>query len=113
MWRAPPAPARWTAVQQELQRARGARRALPFAAASTAMAGALVGFVAGSWRAGLAMLLPGALLLVFVAAHAVPRCPACGGGLWRRGERPGPAGKPRPTDVERSRRCPRCGATFA
>jgi hypothetical protein len=107
-----PGPARFRQVEQELQRARAARRLVPYAAGSALIAAALVGLVAGSARAALTMLAPGALLLVFVLALAVPRCPGCGRSLWRRGERPGPAGRPRPTEVERTRRCPRCGEAF-
>jgi len=107
-----PGPARFRQVEQELQRARAARRLAPWAAGSALVAAALVGLVAGSLRAALAILAPGAVLLLFVLALAVPRCPGCGGSLWRRGERPGPAGKPRPTEVERTRRCPRCGHAF-
>jgi DNA-directed RNA polymerase subunit RPC12/RpoP len=107
-----PGPVGWRQVEQELQRARAARRLVPYAAGSALAAAALVGFVAGSPRAALAILAPGALLLLFVLAAAVPRCPECGRSLWRRGERPGPAGAPRPTEAERSRRCPRCGHAF-
>jgi DNA-directed RNA polymerase subunit RPC12/RpoP len=107
-----PGPARFRQVEQELQRARSARRLAPYAAGSALVAAALVGLVAGSAGAALAILGPGALLLAFVLALAVPRCPRCGRSLWRRGERPGPAGGPRPTEVERTRRCPRCGETF-
>lgn len=107
-----PGPARWRQVEQELQRARAARRLAPWAAGSALAAAALVALVAGSARAGLSVLAPGALFLAFVLAAALPRCPGCGGSLWRRGERPGPAGKPRQTGVERDRRCPRCGQAF-
>jgi len=107
-----PGPARWRHVEQELQRARSARRLAPWAAGSALAAAALVGLVAGSLRAALAILAPGALLLVFVLALAVPRCPGCGRSLWRRSERPGTAGRQRPTEVERTRRCPRCGHAF-
>jgi len=99
-------------VERELQRARAARRLVPWAAGSALVAAALVGFVGASARGALSMLALGGLLVVFVAVAAVPRCPGCGAGLWERGERPGPAGAPLPTRVERTRRCPRCGATF-
>lgn len=107
-----PAP-QWRHVQRELQRSRSARRLWPFLLLSAAGAAALVGLVSGSLRAGLAMLAPGALLFALLALTSIPRCPACGGSLWLRDERPGPAGSPRPTRVERERRCPRCGAGFA
>jgi DNA-directed RNA polymerase subunit RPC12/RpoP len=110
--RGAPGPASWRQVEQEMQRARAARRLVPYAAGSALAAAALVGFVAGSLRAALSLLFPGAILLLFVLAAAVPRCPACGRSLWRRGERPGPAGSPRSTEAERSRRCPRCGQAF-
>ncbi len=100
-------------VERELSRARSARRAVPFAAGSALAAAALVGLVARSLGAALAALGLGLLFALFAGLAAVPRCPACGGSLWRRGERPGSAASPRPTRVERERRCPRCGAGFA
>jgi hypothetical protein len=99
-------------VQRELQRSRSARRLWPFLLISAAGAAALVALVSGSPEAGLAVLAPGALLLALLLLTSIPRCPACGGSLWRRGERPGPAGAPRPTQVERERRCPRCAKAF-
>ena len=108
---AEPAP-QWRHVQRELQRSRAARRLWPFLLVSAAAAAALVGLVSGSLEAGLAVLAPGALLFAFLVLTSIPRCPACGGNLWRRGERPGPAGSPRPTQVERERRCPRCARAF-
>jgi hypothetical protein len=99
-------------VQRELQRARAARRLAPWAAGTALVAAALVAFAGGGARGALVALALGGLLVAFVAVAAVPRCPGCGGGLWERGERPGPAGAPAPTRVERTRRCPRCGATF-
>jgi len=104
--------ARWPHVERELQRARGARRALVFVAAAVAGAAALVGVAARSLPAAVGMLLPGAVLAVFVWALGVPRCPECGASLLRRGERPGSAAHPRPVEVERARRCPRCAARF-
>jgi len=107
-----PAP-QWRHVERELQRSRAARRLWPFLLVSAVAAAGLVGLVSGSLQAGLAVLAPGALLLAFLVLTSIPRCPTCGGSLWRRGERPGPAGTPRPTRVERERRCPRCGKGFA
>jgi len=98
-------------LERELQRARAARRLVPWAA-GTPLAAAVLAGLAGGGRAVLSILALGGLLLVFVAVAAFPRCPGCGGGLWERGERPGPASAPAPTRVERTRRCPRCGATF-
>ncbi|HEY6105474.1 MAG TPA: hypothetical protein VIV59_05810 [Anaeromyxobacteraceae bacterium] len=106
-----PAP-QWRHVQRELQRSRSARRLWPFLLASAACAAALVALVSRSLEAGLAVLAPGALLFALLWLTSIPRCPACGGSLWRRGERPGPAGAPRPTQVERERRCPRCSQGF-
>ncbi len=105
-------PAPFRHVERELQRARAARRMAPFAAFSAACAAAIVGWVGHSVRAGLWMLVPGALLVAFAAAAGVPRCPECGGSLWRRGESPGSPAAPRPTQVERERHCPRCGVHF-
>ncbi len=99
-------------VQRELQRARAARRLVPWAAGSALLAAALVGLAGGGPRGGLSTLALGALLVAYAAVAAIPRCPACGESLWTRGERPGPAGAPASTLVERTRRCPRCGATF-
>jgi hypothetical protein len=106
-------PPQWRHVERELQRSRAARRLWPFLLSSAVAAAALVGLVSGSLEAGLAVLAPGALLFAFLVLTSIPRCPACGGGLWRRGERPGPAGAPRPTQVERERRCPRCRQAFS
>lgn len=106
-----PAPS-WRHVERELQRSRSARRLWPFLLLTAAGAAALVGLVSGSLEAGLAVLAPGALLFALLALTSIPRCPACGASLWRRGERPGSAGSPRPTQVERERRCPRCRTTF-
>jgi hypothetical protein len=106
-----PATHRWRDVERELARARGARRALPFVAAAAAGAAAIAATAARS-PAALALLLPGAVGAVFVWMMGVPRCPSCGGSLFRRGERPGSAGAPRPTEVERTRRCPRCASRF-
>lgn len=101
---------KFASVERELQRARAARRALLFVALATVGAVLLVGFATRSARAGAGMLVPGALAALFVWALGIPRCPACGGSLVRRGERPGSAGRPRQVEVERTHRCPRCGA---
>lgn len=104
--------ARWRDVEAELQRARGARRLLPWVAV-TAVGGALLAAVAGATlKAALVVLVPGIALGLLVLAAAIPRCPACGESLLRRGERPGPASRPRPVEAERARRCPRCHAAF-
>ena len=102
----------WTHVERELQRARGARRAFPFVAAAAAGAVLLAIFAGAGASGALVLLAPAAVLALLVWTFSRPRCPSCGGSLWRRGERPGSAGKPRPTEVERARRCPRCGAAF-
>ncbi len=102
----------FAAVQREIQRARAARRALLFVALAAAGAMVLVGSATRSPRAAAGMLVPGALLALFVWALGVPRCPRCGGSLFRRGERPGSAGRPRQVEVERTKRCPRCGASL-
>ncbi len=99
-------------VQRELQRARAARRLVPFVLASGVVGAALVAWMGRSGRAALVVLGACALFLAFVAAAATPRCPQCAGSLWRRGESPGSAAAPRQTQVERERRCPRCGARF-
>lgn len=108
----PAAATPWRHVERELQRSRAARRLWPFLLTSAVAAAALMGLVSGSPRAGLAVLVPGALLFGFLLLTSIPRCPACAGNLWRRGEHPGPAGAPRQTQVERERRCPRCGTAF-
>lgn len=99
-------------VERELQRARSARRYLPWVLTTALGAAALAGAASRDLRAAAGMLVPGLAFGLFVAALVFPRCPACGASLWRRGERPGPASKPNPTEVERRRRCPSCGATF-
>jgi len=99
-------------VQRELQRARAARRYLPWVITTALGVAALAGVAARAPRAAAGMLIPGAAFGLFVALLIVPRCPSCGSSLWRRGERPGPPGKPNPTEVEKTRRCPSCGITF-
>jgi ribosomal protein S27AE len=106
-------PPRWEDVRRELARARAARRAGPFLLGSTLAAGLLVAVAARSPPAGLAMLVPGALLWLVLRGTATPRCPACGESLWTRDDRPGRPSAPRETRVERERRCPRCGANLA
>jgi len=100
-------------VERELQRARAARRYLPWVLTTALGVAALVAIAARSPRAGAGMLIPGLAFGLFVGVLVVPRCPACGGSLWRRGERPGSAARPSPTEVERTRRCPACGVTFS
>lgn len=99
-------------VERELQRARSARRYLPWVLSTAIGAAALAGAASRSLKAAGGMLLPGLAFGLFVLTLVVPRCPACGASLWRRGERPGSAAKPKPTEVERTRRCPACGVTF-
>jgi hypothetical protein len=99
-------------VELELQRARAARRLLPWVLVSAAALGLLAFVAGGGWKAVIAAGIFGILLLVFVGSAAVARCPACGGSLLRRGERPGPAGSPSPVEAERARQCPRCGVRF-
>ena len=87
------------AVERELARARGARRLLPWAALS-AVAGAVIGFVAGGGlRAAGALLVAGLLFAAFLWTASTARCPACGAGLP--GERVPPEA------------CPRCRTPFA
>jgi len=105
-------PPRWEHVHRELQRARAARRLVPWALGSAAVGFAFVAYASRSLRGGLPLLGAGLLFALLVWALSSPRCPACGRGLWVRGERPGPATAPRATRVERERRCPRCGTAF-
>jgi predicted RNA-binding Zn-ribbon protein involved in translation (DUF1610 family) len=105
-------PVTFRQVERELQRARSARRYLPWVATTAVGVSALAGVAARSLRAAAGMLVPGLAFGLFVALLVVPRCPGCGGSLWRRGERPGPPSRPNPTEVERTHRCPSCGAAF-
>ncbi len=107
-----PAPTGWEPVRRELQRARGARRLVPWALLSAFLGFAFLSWAGRSWSAGLPLLAGGLLLAGVVRALSVPHCPACGGNLWVRGERPGPPTAPVPTRVERERSCPRCGAAL-
>jgi hypothetical protein len=102
-----PAPA--DALFQERQRARAARKLLPFALA-TAMGGGALGLAAsGSWQAALAAAAPGAVFVLFAWASALARCPECGRRLARVEKEPGSAGgTPSPVEVERAGACPRC-----
>ena len=110
---APAGPPRWEHVHRELQRARAARRLVPWAFGSALLSGAFVSWAARSWEAGFPLLAAGLALGLVVWALSRPRCPACGTVLWRRGERPGPPTAPVPVEVERTRRCHRCGVAFA
>lgn len=106
-------PPRWAEVQKELARSRAARRAGPWLLGTSLAAGLLVTVAGGGAMAGLTMLVPGALFWLLLGATARPRCPACGAGLFVRGDRPGSPAKPRETRVERERRCPGCGVSFS
>jgi hypothetical protein len=99
-------------VERELQRARSARRYLPWVLFTALGAAVMAGIAARDLQAAAAMLLPGLGFGFFVLLLVTPRCPSCGASLWRRGERPGPASSPRPTEVETTRRCPACGVGF-
>jgi hypothetical protein len=99
-------------VERELQRARAARRYLPWVLSTALGVAGLAGIAARNVRAAAGMFVPGLAFGLFVLLLVVPRCPSCGASLWRRGERPGPPSRPNPTEVERSRRCPSCGITF-
>jgi hypothetical protein len=105
-------PILFSQVERELQRARAARRYLPWVLTTAGGVAALTGIAARDLRAAAGMFVPGLAFGVFVLTLVVPRCPACGASLWRRGERPGSAGKPKPTEVERTHRCPSCGVAF-
>ena len=109
MRRTGPPPTGWEPVRRELQRARGARRMLGWALFMAVAGWGLISFAARNLRAGLPLLVGGLVFAVVVRTLAVPHCPSCGKGLWVRGERPGPPTAPVPTQVERDRRCPRCG----
>jgi DNA-directed RNA polymerase subunit RPC12/RpoP len=106
------APSPWDPVRRELQRARGARRLVPWTFLSGVLGAAFVSFAARSWRAGWPLFAAGLLLTILVVALSIPHCPSCGRNLWKRGESPGPPTAPRPTDVEEHRRCPHCGSRF-
>jgi hypothetical protein len=85
-------------VEQELARARGARRLAPWAALSAIAAG-LIGLAAGGGlRAAGTLVAAGLVFAVFVWLTSVARCPACGARLPRRGGAP---------DA-----CPRCRTPF-
>ena len=106
----PPPPGRWEGVRRELQRARGARRLVPWALLSALLGFGFMAWAGRSWRAGVPLLAGGLLFALVIRQLAIPHCPDCGKGLWLRGERPGPPTAPVPTQVERDRKCPRCGA---
>ena len=99
----------WEHVRRELQRARGARRLVPWAFLSALLGWAFLAAAARNWRAGLPLLAGGLLFTLVIRVLAVPHCPSCGKSLWIRGERLGPPTAPVPTQAERDRRCPRCG----
>jgi hypothetical protein len=100
----------WAGVERELARARSARRVIPWVLLGALGAAALVGVAARSIVAALPILLPGIAAALFTWIMGIPRCPACGASLLRRGEtRASPAA---PAEVSRTRRCSRCGARF-
>jgi hypothetical protein len=99
-------------IERELQRARAARRYLPWVLTTALGVAALAGIAARELSAAVGMFVPGLGFGLFVLALIFPRCPSCGASLWRRGERPGPPSKPNPTEVERTHRCPSCGTAF-
>ena len=99
-------------VERELQRARAARRYLPWVLTTAAGVAGLTGIAARDLGAAAVMFVPGLGFGLFVLALIFPRCPACGASLFRRGERPGSAARPNPTEVERTHRCPSCGVSF-
>jgi hypothetical protein len=85
-------------VDQELARARGARRLLPWAVV-TALAGAALGYAAGGGARGAAALFAlGLVFALFLWVTSIPRCPACGARL--------------PAARGRLEACPRCRVTF-
>jgi hypothetical protein len=76
------------AVEQELARARGARRLVPWAAVSAVSAAAIGVAAGGGMRAAAALLGAGLLFAAFVWITSTARCPACGASLPRRGGAP-------------------------
>jgi hypothetical protein len=86
---------------------------VPWALFSGILGFAMLALAARNWRAGMPLLLGALVFTAVIRALAVPHCPACAKSLWLRGERPGPPTAPVPTQAERERRCPRCGADLA
>lgn len=68
-------------VEQELARARGARRLLPWAAVSAAGLGAIALSAGGGLRGAGALVGVGLLFALFLWVTSIPRCPACGARL--------------------------------
>lgn len=105
------------AVQQELARARGARRMLPWATL-TAVGGAALGAAAGGGVRGAAVLFAvGLLFAVFAAVMSIARCPACGASLpvpraARAKASRDEAAPPDPAGGEPLQSCPRCRTRF-
>jgi hypothetical protein len=89
----------WSRVQQELARARGSRRMLPWALLTAVGGGALGALAGGGVRGALALGAVGLVFACFLWVTSIARCPACGARLSARGD-------------ERLRGCPRCRATF-
>jgi hypothetical protein len=94
-------------VEQELARARGARRMLPWAVASAAGGGLIALAAGGGARGALAVAGVGLLFALFAWVTSIARCPACGAPL--KIKRPDPRGAG-PAIVES---CPRCRARYA
>jgi hypothetical protein len=97
-------------VEQELARARGARRMVPWAVASALGGGAIALVAGGGARGALAVAAAGLLFALFAWATSIARCPACGARLERK--RPGP-NETGPAVVEPFESCPRCRTRFA
>lgn len=100
-------------LEQELARARGARRMLPWTLA-TAAGGAAIGFAAGGGvRAAAALLGVGLLFVLFLWVMSIARCPACGTPLRAGGRRRGAASSAtQAVGEDRLETCPRCRTRF-
>ena len=82
-------------VAQELARARGARRLLPWAALSALGAGAIALVAGGGARGAAVLFAAGLLFALFLWVTSIPRCPVCGTRLAvpRGGEAPASCGR--------------------
>ena len=101
----------WRAVEREIARARSARRAAPWVLLGALGTAALVAVAGRNVSGALPVLLPGLAAALFAWWMGIARCPVCGRRL-EEGGRARPVGAAGPPAIERTHRCPRCGARF-
>jgi hypothetical protein len=93
-------------LARERARANGARRLLPWALLSAAVAAAIALAAGGGFRAAASLAAAGLLFAAFLWTTSLARCPGCGARLPR--QRSGGAS----ATAARAETCERCGTRF-